>query len=46
MLEKTVMAQRIICDGIFSLLSDEEEGDISKVTIAKSWDDEILQKCT
>ena len=33
MLEKTVMAQRIICDGISSLLSEEEQGDISKVTI-------------
>ena len=40
MLEKTVMAQRIICDGISSLLS-EEQGNISKVTI----NHEIIKYC-
>ena len=41
MLERTVVAQRIICDGISSLLSEEEQGDISKVTV----NNEMMKYC-
>jgi hypothetical protein len=33
MLERTVVAQRLVCDGISNVLMEEDEGNVAKIKI-------------